>query len=88
MINMSDWRETVVPGALVKWVVGWPGPDIDEAQIIEKLPDGTYKARSRVYGSGEWFEVVVRIPDADRGLWIGDIIGMSKGMYPDSPKSS
>ena len=38
------------------WVVGMPGPDVDDCEIIADIGDGTYRIRYQVYGQGEFFE--------------------------------
>lgn len=61
------------PGERVLWIVGWPGPDVDEAEIVRKNDDGTYRIRFQVYGQGDWHEDNTR-PD-DMPGHIGRIVG-------------
>lgn len=49
---------TFEPGEKATWIVGLPGPDLDDCEVVCVLPDGTYKVRLQVFGSGPWHEGV------------------------------
>ena len=52
------------PGDIVRHIVGWPGPDFDQATIVAKRDDGNYDIRFQVYGQGAWCDAV-GIPGRD-----------------------
>lgn len=42
------------PGEIAQWIVGLPGPDMDECVVVGKNDDGTYAVTFQVYGTGPW----------------------------------
>lgn len=54
-------NDEYAPGDRVKWIVGMPGIDLDEATIVTRNADGAYTVRYQVYGKGLWHEGVAHI---------------------------
>ena len=46
-------------GSIVNWIVGMPGPDIDQAMVIGHN-EGRYTIRFQCYGRGPWHEASER----------------------------
>lgn len=37
-------------------MVAFPGPDMDDCEIVEYLGDGIYKIKYQIYGRGPWHD--------------------------------
>ena len=54
----SERPSKFIVGEKCKWVVGWPGPDMDDCEIVSDNGDGTYVVRFQCWGKGPFHESV------------------------------
>lgn len=50
----------LLPGEKVLWIVGMPGPDTDDCEVVSQDGDRV-TIRFRVYGSGPWHEDTIPV---------------------------
>ena len=53
---MSEFNEELEPGTIFSWVVGMPGPDIDQGVVLECLGPGVHRVLFKCWGRGPWLE--------------------------------
>lgn len=61
--------QPIPPLTICEWIVGRPGPDVDICIVTGANPDGSYRVRYQVYGTGEFRNGTARGDDPRWGIW-------------------
>lgn len=52
----EKWSEELEAGTGFSWIVGMPGPDLEQGIVLECLGPGRHRIMFRIYGKGPWIE--------------------------------